>query len=103
MELLKKFDLPVEFHNFYSRKEIKHFPTNISNLQFFIPEKNVDLKSSLFKEYLEQENKKIIDEIHFSYEGLGFVENLQHCGYSVIIFQKRHIKDESELFLSRVV
>lgn len=27
--------------------------------------------------------------------------NLQYCGYSIIIFQKRHLKDESELFLTK--
>ncbi|NQZ84145.1 MAG: class I SAM-dependent methyltransferase [Nanoarchaeales archaeon] len=48
-----------------------------------------EINNEIFKKYVEHMNL--------------FNDNLQHCGYSIIIFQKRHIKDESELFLSREV
>ncbi|MEA3378085.1 MAG: amino acid--tRNA ligase-related protein, partial [Nanoarchaeota archaeon] len=50
-------------------------------------------------------SKKIHEEIFTKYKEYLklFNKNLQYCGYSIIIFQKRRFKDESELFLSREV
>lgn len=58
------------------------------------------LKKSKLKT-TDQEEKHIFEK-YKEYMNL-FNENLKYCGYSIIIFQKRRTKDESELFLSREV
>lgn len=39
----------------------------------------------------------------YSYFMSLFNENLKYCGYSILIFQKRKIKDQAELFLTKKV
>lgn len=42
-------------------------------------------------------------KIRYSYFMNLFNENLKYCGYSILIFQKRKIKDQAELFLTKKV
>lgn len=70
-------DFPDEFHNFYLKnyQKKKNLPTNCSFVCLYIPDEFVDGKKTIFKEYKKKEGQKIPDEIHFSKNGLGFLEN----------------------------
>lgn len=67
-------DFPQDFHNFYKIQKKKLLPNNCKELCLFIPEEYVDGKKTIFSEYIKKQGSKIPDEVHYSRQGLGFVE-----------------------------
>lgn len=83
MEELKEINLPhieefpSEFQPFYLTKFEKKskLPKNCNQVCLLIGEEYVDGKKSIFKEYRNLNGNKIPDEVHFSTQGLGFLED----------------------------
>jgi len=61
--------------------------------------------SDIIDKNIKDESIEIKAQINkrFQYFMNLFNENLQYCGFSILLFQKRHCVEESELFLSRPV
>ncbi|MCH8519871.1 MAG: hypothetical protein LAT82_03905 [Nanoarchaeota archaeon] len=76
-KLPKINEFPTLFHPFYLHKFEKKskLPKNCNPICLFIGDEFVDGKKSIFKNYLKLNGKKIPDEVHFSTQGLGFLEN----------------------------
>lgn len=55
--------------------------------------------NKFFLRKLSEEDKKIIKKRYEEFMGL-FNENLKYAGFSILLYQKRKIKDELELFLT---
>ncbi len=78
-----------------------------SDFEYVDQKDNVDkfVKMTMNKEHLKDLESSAKEELHKRYFDMMslFNENLKYCGYSILLFQKRNNKEETELFLSNKI
>ncbi len=78
-----------------------------SDFEYSDQKDNVDkfVKMTIDKEHLKDLEPSAKEELYKRYFDMMrlFNENLKYCGYSILLFQKRHDKEETELFLSNKI